>query len=296
MKLTKKEYIGKTYFIVSDLHSHLTPLKMRLESSIWQKDNPNDILVINGDIFDRGDETVALYKYLKTISQNRLILIRGNHDELLFNLLESADSYPEGWQFSNGTVKTICAMYSNDDVEAKKLNSDLYNLSLFNFDLFISLWMKIKKKALKSNIYKWMKSDGWINYLELGDFIITHSFIPVRIQEGLEDYTSSIIYYGKTNFMRQMRNWRSASDDIWRQSMWGVPYLQFDAGLFNFEKRKHKVLVVGHFKSSAFHEHYENAYNNDSIYFGDNLIAIDATTAISNKTNLLIIKDNKIIK
>lgn len=71
--------------------------------------------------------------------------------------------------------------------------------------------------------------------------------------------------------------------------------MQFDAGLFNFEKRKNKTLVVGHFKSKAFHEHYENVYNDDSIYFGEHLIAIDANTALSNKTNLLIIKDNKII-
>lgn len=37
------------------------------------------------------------------------------------------------------------------------------------------------KSFKKKPIYKWLTSDIWKNYYEVGDYIFTHSFIPNNI-------------------------------------------------------------------------------------------------------------------
>ena len=59
-----------------------------------------------GDVFDRGSEAIKVYDYLKSINKNRLILIKGNHEQLYFDLLNK--NYPEYHDFANGTVSTFC--------------------------------------------------------------------------------------------------------------------------------------------------------------------------------------------
>lgn len=304
MKITKKQMKNKKYFIVSDIHSYLDELLAALVKSSLDLKNPNHILVIDGDVFDRGHQTVALYKWLIDFPQDRLILIHGNHDDLLFSLL-SSNVFPEDWQFRNGTVKTICAMAYMDDEYGDEVEEFLDRNHHEMYDYVQAApeatdkWEEVKKLAKESPIYKWMQSDKWINYLELDKFIITHSFIPVNIKEKYALYHADIIYNAYTQFMHQNKDWRKADQKTWYESMWGRPYLQFDAGLFNMEKRKGKVLVVGHYRCSAFHEHYEPNIHyidgNHDIYFGDNLIAIDATTAWSHQVNVLEIDENGIV-
>ena len=48
--------------------------------------NENHILVILGDIFDRGTEPIQMYNFLKEFPRDRRILIRGNHEYLLKEL------------------------------------------------------------------------------------------------------------------------------------------------------------------------------------------------------------------
>lgn len=96
------------YFITSDLHSFYTPVKKSLDAVKYDSANKEHTLVILGDIFDRGDETVALYNFLKSIPQERLILVKGNHEYLLDELLNK--KLPDYHDYSNGTVKTCCHM------------------------------------------------------------------------------------------------------------------------------------------------------------------------------------------
>ena len=58
----------RSFFVVSDVHSFYSILLKTLDSHGFQVNNPNHILVVCGDIFDRGEESVALYNLLsKTI-------------------------------------------------------------------------------------------------------------------------------------------------------------------------------------------------------------------------------------
>lgn len=78
------------YFCVSDIHSFYTPLKKALKQAGFRKSNKDHCLVVCGDIFDRGEETVQVYEFLKSLPKNRCILIKGNHESLYFGLLKKS--------------------------------------------------------------------------------------------------------------------------------------------------------------------------------------------------------------
>lgn len=301
MKILKSQMKKNKYFIVSDIHSYLDELVSALSVTEFELDNPNHILIINGDVFDRGYQTVALYKWLKQFPQERLILIHGNHDDLLFDMLNS-NNYPEGWQFSNGTVKSICAMALMDDEEADVEEEFLEKNHRESYGTYSDYhhvtpdgefrWKQIKELALESEIYKWMKSDIWYNYVELGDYIITHSFIPVKIDKNYEWQANSVIYYAHTELMKPMTDWRKADQKTWYQSMWGRPLMQFNDGLFDKEIAKNKTLVVGHYGTANMRRDEGLGRlegGNHTIFARPNFIAIDATTALYHAVNVLLI-------
>ena len=97
--------VTKTYFVVSDVHSFYTPMKRALDEAGYDKDNENHILISLGDIFDRGDESLKMLHFFKSLPKERRILVRGNHELLL------ADCYRRGsfcsHDESNGTARTM---------------------------------------------------------------------------------------------------------------------------------------------------------------------------------------------
>ena len=101
------------YFIVSDIHSFTTSLKIALRKSGFNKRNKNHTLVICGDLFDRGSETLELYKFITSIPKKRRVLIRGNHEDLYLELLKKEQ--PDWYDFSNGTVSTFNQIAGFDD-------------------------------------------------------------------------------------------------------------------------------------------------------------------------------------
>ena len=100
------------YFVVSDIHSFYSELKKALDIAGFNKNNKNHTLIVLGDCFDRGPETVELYKFLTSIPKKRCILIKGNHELLYEKLLEK--KLPESYDFSNHTVDTFCQIAGYD--------------------------------------------------------------------------------------------------------------------------------------------------------------------------------------
>lgn len=96
------------YFCVSDIHSFYNELIRALRQAGFNKRNKNHTLIVCGDIFDRGPDAVAVYKFLKSIPKKRCILIKGNHEPLYLELLTKP--FPKGYDFSNHTVDTFCQL------------------------------------------------------------------------------------------------------------------------------------------------------------------------------------------
>ena len=277
------------YFVVSDIHSCYKELKEGLDNAGFNAFI--DTLIVNGDLFDRGEEAKKVLDFIKSIPNK--ILIRGNHEYLLKKLVNKM--YPQSHDFSNGTLFTAFQLYKarhprtkifDAYEDFKKDNEEYYTLNnwiefqKFN-DYFYSyfdtkVWDKVRKDLSESGLLDWIFSDEWVDYVEIGNYIITHSFIP---RQG---------------------DWRtSATKEQWEEATWGCPYALYDNGYFDEEKKKGKILVCGHWHSRDFHIHYEDKLNtitmdydiDDSMYAGDHLIAIDGCTILSHKVNVLVIED-----
>ena len=310
------------YFIVSDIHSFYRPLEKALIEKGFQLNNPEHTLVVLGDVFDRGQETRKVYELLTTIPQDRLVLVKGNHEQLFIDLLSK--SYPERHDFTNGTVGTFVQLvYKTQKTIDKYMNIlvDGYNCRASHWPkddydkekLATSkkVWNAISKAVAKSDVYKWLLSDKWQNYWETEKFIGVHSFIPINT---LHDYDAMYVVYNDLyGFMEYDPNWRDPKAN-WDAAVWGCPYRQFDYGLFKSEADKGKTLICGHWHCKDFSSHYltsnkklkqkmSNEYtptsadlleNQYTIFYGNNLIAIDACTAASDTVNVVVIENEKI--
>jgi serine/threonine protein phosphatase 1 len=91
-------------FCVSDIHSAYDPLIKALTEAGFEKNNPEHLLVICGDVFDRLDQSQQVLSYLRSV--NNKYMIKGNHEQLLLECGQRG--YPYTNDFPNGTYKTIC--------------------------------------------------------------------------------------------------------------------------------------------------------------------------------------------
>ena len=245
----------------------------------FDENNKEHILISLGDIFDRGNQNYEMYEYLKNFPKDRKILIRGNHEYLLQKLLR--DKEPKAHDFSNGTVNTV--MEISDALSDKK-------------------YWKDRCDVLKL-ISDWIDSDEWVNYYELDRFIFVHSFIPVRLMgDAKKKYAEyppyrvemECVYNGFTNYLTQLNDFRECKAKArWETATWGCPYVLFEGGLFDKEVKKGKVLVCGHWSASDFHEHYEGIEDNNNIFNGANMIALDGKTPFSHHVNVLVLEEKK---
>ena len=301
----------KTYYFVSDIHSFFTPLAVALEKKNFELNNPDHILVVLGDVFDRGFETLEVYNFLRSIPDDRLVLIKGNHELLYLELLTKR--FPESYDFSNGTVRTFCQIAGFDEdmlsqrywikkaflEEKEKLeqlgddnayfHAGLHEDVLYNKyqNMPQEMWQQIKETVAMSDVTKWLQSDKWINYFETNNYICVHSWIPV--QEEVKFGGAYIDEIGPRD------NWRNATDFEWEDAMWGCPWSKAKEGW----NKTGKTIVCGHWHTSDFFNHltkqrkgkYECPLFKSKKY---KLIGLDACTAASGKVNVLVLNEDEL--
>lgn len=93
------------YFITSDLHGFYDEFMEALGRAGFDANDSEHILIVCGDIFDRGEKPLEIYDFLRSLPKERRILIRGNHEALLRNL--AARGYPESYDIHNKTYDTL---------------------------------------------------------------------------------------------------------------------------------------------------------------------------------------------
>lgn len=137
----------KKLFVVSDIHSFYTPLKKALDEKGFDPTNENHWLVVCGDCFDRGDESVEVLHFL--MSLERKILVKGNHDILLDECCMREFHY--SYDKHNGTVKTIWQLGHSLEFDECCRNT----------------WNRLAR-------YR----ELLVNYFETQNYIFVHSWIP----------------------------------------------------------------------------------------------------------------------
>ena len=278
------------YFIVSDIHSFCSELKSALWKAGFNKRNKDHTLIVCGDVFDRGSETVELYKFLTSIPKKRCILIKGNHELLYEELLEK--SFPESHDFSNHTVDTFCqiAGYS-PEILTPKYWRDLGDVP---YERIQQAWQEIITEVKQSPITAWLQSDRWKYWHEVGNYIFVHSFIPLKNLDRMP------AYYTYNRKFEYFKDWRKTANNFeLEDATWGCPYQQYLDGHFKEEAANGKVLVCGHWAVTDFRQHINNKWSEDTgIYKFENIIGLDCgvwqyrdTKVYYHPQNVLVIDD-----
>jgi len=128
-----------------------------------------------------------------------------------------------------------------------------------------------------SDLYKYVISK-MVDYIESDHYIFTHGFIPIIDDGSSYKYDPS---------------WRASHTKKWENARWlnGMEYGETYIKDFNGLNKK---IVVGHYTTEYGHKVYENDYsNNHNIFYGNNVIALDSTTVLSKKVNVLVLKENE---
>ncbi len=261
------------YYVVADVHGFYSILRQELEEKGFFEDTEPHKLIICGDLFDRGKEAVALQDFiLELMRKDEVILIRGNHEDLLLQMLESMEvGIPVllSHHSRNGTVDTVKQLIQKDTVWFDTRTEAVVT--------------QMKHTPLLTKIIPSMK-----NYFETKNYIFVHGWIPCHVQH----VTSTYCLY------TSMSDWRSANDEQWHDARW-INGLE---AAYKGMTEPNKTIVCGHWHTSFGHSLYEgkgSLFGEDadySPYYAEGVIALDACTVYSKKINCIIIEDEEMIK
>lgn len=195
---------------------------------------------------------------LEQMEQDKIILIRGNHEDLFVELVTTDAGMPYSYHKSNGTYDTALQLTGFDPVMA----------SIRHYDF--------ADAAKDTPFYKEI-IQAMLDYFETEHYVFTHGWIPsIPNRDKSYSYISS---------------WREADREQWNQARW---FNGMDAAQTADEN---KTIVCGHWHTSYGHSKYEHKgteFGEDadfSPYYGPGIIAIDACTAFSGKVNCLVMED-----
>lgn len=160
-----------TYFIMSDLHAQYKLFLKALDEASFDMDNNNHILVLAGDILDRGTTGNKLISYLETlIEKKRVIGTLGNHDLFLVDILRG----------SYKLQKILFNINKNGFIETLQLG---FNIDIHKLEITDDLIMEFRKKfKMKYPIFvKWVMNLPL--YLEFKNHVIVHGFLDFSLED-----------------------------------------------------------------------------------------------------------------
>jgi hypothetical protein len=255
-------------FAVSDVHSFMLPMIMALNEKGFEPNNPKHLLVVCGDLFDRGPDTVKLIEYFRNLKN--WVYVRGNHEDLMEDYLFRGRE--KTYDITNGTVRT-----ANDILEAfaNEVNPDDH-LSP----------MKVVHNHLAPLFGR------ALNYFETKNYVFVHGWIPLAYRQD-DPYA---IYGDPTEYTDQ---WR---DGDWGQARWTNGMRAAHKGKIIPDK----TIVCGHWHCSYGHmidsiktDNWIEEFGESAIwepYYADGVIAIDRCTAYTGKVNVVVLEDELLDK
>lgn len=151
------------FFVLSDVHSFYEPMMEALTKQGFELDNPQHRIIICGDLFDRGPDTVRVLEFMKKMnSLGRLEYVCGNHEELLFDCIKDLNrsGYVSSHHVHNGTVDTLAQVsgFTRYDLLAGAFDRKVFNERIQELVDFVT--------------------ENAVDYVEIGDYIFCHGWIP----------------------------------------------------------------------------------------------------------------------
>ena len=239
--------MSKKLFAVSDIHGHYTELMRALADAGFDENNEDHIFLSCGDLFDRGKENTEVYDFVRRL--DRKILIKGNHEDMLCEILASGETTER--ETGNGTYITLRQMLGESSVDANgHIDTVLYAEKIKEINEFVA---------------------SMYDYYEVGEYIFTHGWLP-------------IVFEGR--YPSVDKNWRNASREAWDYAHTLEWHQLYDVKALLDGKIivcGHRPSWLGY----MFDEMREN--DCCDIFFGNGMIAIDAGTVRYGRVNVFVL-------
>lgn len=264
------------YYVVSDIHGYYTLFREALEDAGFFKETEPHKLIICGDLLDRGQEAKEIVEFvLQLMREDRVILIRGNHEDLMERLVRDLEE-DMLWNIVNGTSYHI--------------HNGTWDTALQLAEMEKS-YALVRPRVLAARV---KASDFWqkilpatVNYFETEHYVFVHGWIPCGSNTGQTVYRSSVQY-------RFNPNWREASNEDFANARW---YNGMEFACRRGLTLRDKTIVCGHWHTSYGHATFHHKGSEDgpdadfSPFIDDGIIAIDACTKYSGLVNCIVLED-----
>ena len=276
----------KKFYVVADVHGHYSEMLRDLKNAGYDSSDDNNLLVVIGDNFDRGDESYEIYKYLKELTDaGKAVVLHGNHEDFILSFLRGSDCSFN--YLYNGFDKTLDSLLQQTDAFsmfcfycdgnpdiARQMYGDRVEVLLGDFyaipsEIRFDVFQEYAREEIINNcegIVEWLESLPY--YYETENYIFTHGGIDGSCLDWHkpEHYT-----------------WRELTWD--NGSFWTRPIINTD-----------KTVVVGHYHTDGIRDKYnikrDKRKKSNQILYGDQRIYIDTCTILTKRVNVLIIEDN----
>ena len=274
------------YYVIADPHGFYDTLRQTLEERGFFDENEPCKLIVCGDLMDRGDGAVAMQKFMvELLEQDRLIYVRGNHEDLMERMLTELETGQEFRLLSNGvtvhehngTWDTALQLSGMTDAEAKADS--------------LTLVRRVRESA-----YYAVLMPAAVDYFETERYVFTHGYIPCKAVQGSTKYAGYKTFYFNSD-------WREASPEDWYNARW---YNGMEFAYFRDLYLRDKTVVCGHFHASYGHANIEgrgSEFGRDADFTpfcGKRckdpdgplaVIALDACTKFSGVMNCIVIEE-----
>ena len=171
----------KKYYVLTDIHGFYKEMIEALGKENFDISNDNHILVSCGDIFDRGRDPIKCLEFVNSLPENRKVLIRGNHEDLIEDCLNRNEFLHH--DYHNGTVETVVALGnmvgSSDDA--------------------LSVFANAKRNPLLAKYLGTL-----VDYAEIGNYIFVPGWIPCFRNDDNKFHARNVTYIYDPN-------WRTGS-------------------------------------------------------------------------------------
>lgn len=257
------------YYVVSDIHGFYTPLVEALTEKGFFEDKEPHKLIICGNLFDRGHEAEKVQTFVEELLEQSLaILIRGNHEDLMEELVENFEEwmsceYRLTHHWENGTIQSV------------------FELAHSNADEAFIMPRKVARRMENTPYFK-VILPAMVDYFETEKYIFVHGWIPAEGIGGEEPKE-----------FRPIENWREAGAEQWKKARWHNGMLAAACGV----REPGKTIVCGHHSAAYGHAKLEGKCSERGAdadftpYYGEGIIAIDAHTASSGFVNCIVLED-----
>lgn len=261
------------YFIVADVHSFYDELMKALTDAGWTN-SEDQCFVSLGDLCDRGPDTIKCLQFVNSLPDNRKILVRGNHEDLMQVAIARRIFYIH--DIYNGTVKSAEHIALHEGVKIKEQGlSEVDDEEILLAVKNSSLWNDYVNKT--------------VDFAEVGSNIFVHGWIPCSDTPKKDKWE---VIIGKK--YKKVPNWRSESAD-WSGARWINGMQAWEDGA----KIRGKTIWCGHWHTSWGHAFLhgngvEFPKNGEKAHFSPfidkGIVAMDACTAFSHKVNCIMIE------